>query len=100
MVFRKAKANSKKAEAESAKTQAELSLKELVVKDLLKQARALNISKPATEKYASVVAERVEKWVLARGKVTEDDLNTIIAKEVKKYNRDIAFIYENRGKII
>ena len=99
-MFRKAKAESKKAEAVSGKTQAELSLKELVAKDLLKQARALNVSQAVVEKYAGAVAEKVERWVTARGKVTEDDINSKIAKEVKKYNRDIAFIYENRGKII
>lgn len=99
-MFKKAKAKSKLAEAQSAKTRAELSTKELVVKDLLKQARALNISEAVVEEYAGKVGEKVEKWVRARGGVTEDDVNSIIAREIKKYNRDIAFIYENRGKII
>ena len=106
-MFRKAKAASKKAiavskkaGAESSKTQAETFSKELVVKDIMKQARALNISQAAVEKYVDRVAEKVNGWVAARGKVTEDDINSIIAKEIKKYNRDIAFIYENRGKII
>ena len=100
MMFKKAKAKSELAEAQSAKTRAELFTKELVVKDLLKQARALNISEAVVEEYAGKVGEKVEKWVRARGGVTEDDVNSIIAREIKKYNRDIAFIYENRGKII
>lgn len=99
-MFRKAKAESKKAGAEYAKTKAEMCTKELVAKDILKQARALNISEAAVKEYADKVGNRVEKWVVARGKVTEADINSIIAKEVGKYNRDIAFIYENRGKII
>lgn len=99
-MFKKAKVESELAEAQSAKTRAELFTKELVVKDLLKQAKALNISEAVAKEYADRVGEKVEKWVRARGGVTEDDVNSIIAREIKKYNRDIAFIYENRGKII
>ena len=99
-MFKKAKTESKKAGANSSKAVSGSFSKELVVKDILKQARALNIPQAAVEKYVDRVAEKVDGWVMARGKVTEDDINSIIAKEIKKYNRDIAFIYENRGKII
>ncbi len=75
--------------------------KELVVKDLMRQAKALNIPTASTEKYIDGIAEKVSKWAEARGNViTESDLNTEIAKLVKRYNSDLAFIYENRGKII
>lgn len=90
----------RKAKAKRTKTLAESFSKELVVKDLLKHARALNLSEAAVEKYANTVAEKVEKWVKARGGVTGDDVNALIAKEVKKYSEDLSFIYENRGKII
>ncbi|MBR5621351.1 hypothetical protein IKW75_02630 [Candidatus Saccharibacteria bacterium] len=92
-MFRKAKAQREKAKAETFS-------KELVVKDLLRQARALNIPAASAESYINAVAEKVDAWVKARGRVTESDINAIVAKEIKKYNEDLSFIYENRGKII
>ena len=32
--------------------------------------------------------------------ITEQDLNRAIVKELKKYNRDFAYVFENRDKII
>ena len=42
------------------------------------------------------VAERLTK----RAAVTTDDLNRFIAEEAEKYNKDLAYVYKNRGKII
>ncbi len=74
--------------------------KDLVVKDLTRQVKALSIPVASAEKYLDVVAEKVCKWAEARGRITESDLNSEIAKQIRKYNNDLAFIYENRGKII
>ena len=32
--------------------------------------------------------------------ITEQDLNRAIVKELKKYHKDFAYVYENRDKII
>ncbi len=100
-------AKSKKAKAESEKTLAgsikarELSFsKNVVVRDIMFEAKVLGISEGAAEKFAEKVSERVTKWAEQRESITEDDINTQIAKEINKYSKDLAFVYKNRGKII
>ena len=88
---RKAKAVSKKTEVFSRKS---------IIKDIRTEAKVIKISAGSAEKYAEKVADSVEKWAERREGVTQDDLNRIIAKELAKYNKDLAFIYKNRGKII
>lgn len=96
----KALTDSKKAKAGSKKTIAHSFSKALVVKDIEREARALNIPVGAAEKYAEKIAEKVEKWVCCRGGVTQADIDSVIAREAEKYNNDLAFVYKNRGKII
>ena len=64
------------------------------------EARALSFSLPIAEIIAGDTANAVAKWVMKRPAVTEDDLNRRVAKEIAKYNDDLAYVYQNRGKII
>lgn len=97
-LYGKPRAVSRKAEATSRKAKA--FSKDALEKELLKEARALKISKEESGKYVKKVAEKVTKWVEKRAGVTKADINRVVAKEVEKYNKDLAFIYKNRGKII
>ena len=74
--------------------------KTLIVKDIMLEAKVLGISVGAAEQYAKKVSEKVVKWAERREAVTEDDINMEIAKEINKYNKDLSFVYKNRGKII
>ena len=64
------------------------------------EARALSFSLPIAEMIAGDTADAVARWVLKRPAITEDDLNRRVAKEIAKYNDDLAYVYQNRGKII
>lgn len=69
-------------------------------KDILHEAKLLKISETVAQTIAGRVAEKVEKWMEKRAAVTNDDLNRQLAKELQKYNADLAYVYQNRGKII
>lgn len=64
------------------------------------EARALSFSLPIAEVIADSTANSVAQWVMKRPAITEDDLNRRVAKEIAKYNDDLAYVYQNRGKII
>ena len=49
---------------------------------------------------ADQVAEKVIGWARKRNTITEADLYRQLAKESKKYNSDLAYVYENHDKII
>ncbi|MBQ6127953.1 hypothetical protein IJI69_04720 [Candidatus Saccharibacteria bacterium] len=74
--------------------------KTAVVKDILLEAKVLGIASGSAKVFAEKVAEKVAKWAERRESVTEDDINTQIAKEINRYSKDLAFVYQNRGKII
>lgn len=69
-------------------------------KDIIKEARLLKVPDTVAETIAEKTAEKVGKWVEKRAAVTSDDLNRQIAKELQKYHSDLAYVYQNRGKII
>mgnify|MGYP001079007234 CR=1 FL=1 len=69
-------------------------------KDILHEAKLLKISETVAETIADRAIGKVGKWAEKRAAVTSDDLNRQIAKELEKYNADLAYVYQNRGKII
>ncbi len=68
--------------------------------ELLREAKALKMPAGAAEVVASKVAEQVSKWAAKRSAVTVDDVYRRIAVEAEKYSADLAYAYQNRGKII
>lgn len=68
--------------------------------ELLREAKALRMPAGAAEVITSKVAEQVSKWVAKRPVVTVDDIYRRIAVEAEKYSADLAYVYQNRGKII
>ncbi len=90
----------RKSQAQPRSTKAKEFSVEDLRKDILREAKILNISEPVAKTVAERVAGQLEKWTEKRAAVTEEDLNRQIAKELKKYNTDLAYVYQNRGKII
>ncbi len=68
--------------------------------ELLHSARAVGISVAAAELIVAKIVKKVAARMAKRTVVTVDDLNRFIADEAEKYNKDLAYVYKNRGKII
>lgn len=77
----------------------EFSEKQLI-SDLKKEAKALNLEQGAAELIAKEVTKKVSQWVADKMTITQSDLDRKIITEVKKYNKDLAFILGERNKII
>lgn len=67
---------------------------------ILRDAQALGLPLETTKVMADKVTEEMQIWVKKRTAITEDDLNRHLAQELKKYNEDLAYVYQNRGKIV
>ncbi len=63
-------------------------------------AKAVGIPSGAAEIFIERTLEDVKKQLKNKTIITNKDLERIIAKELKKYNADLAYIYKNRDKII
>ena len=71
-----------------------------IIKDLKIDARAVGIPEGAAESFIERTMKDAKKPLKNRSVITEKDLNRVILKELKKYNADLAYVYENRDKII
>ena len=54
----------------------------------------------AADLIAGEVTEKLEKWLEDKPTITQSDLDRRIVLEVKKYNKDLAFILGERNKLI
>lgn len=63
-------------------------------------AKALNIPSGSAEVFIKKSISAAEKSLKNRKIITESDTIRAIAKELKKYHKDLAYIYENYDKII
>ena len=77
----------------------EFSEKQLML-DLKKEAKALNLEQGAAELIVKEVTKKVSQWVTDKTAITQSDLDRKIVAEVRKYNKDLAFILGERNKII
>lgn len=68
--------------------------------EIIAEAKILKVSESTAEIIAEKTAAAVAKWVAKRAAVTIDDVNRRVALEVVKYNSDLAYVYQNRDKII
>lgn len=68
--------------------------------ELMHSAKVVGLSAGAAEVVVNKVAQKVAEHLAKRAVVTTDDLNRFIANEAEKYNKDLAYVYKNRGKII
>ena len=68
--------------------------------DLLRSARAVGVSVGVAEIIVAEIIKKVKARIAKRAVLTVDDLNRFIADEAERYNKDLAYVYKNRGKII
>lgn len=64
------------------------------------EAKVLGIHPGTAEIIADKVAEKIMSWSKKRSMITEDDLNQRMVKELEKYNKDLAYLFESKGKVI
>ena len=69
-------------------------------KDLKIDARGLGIPIGAAEIFIDKSITHAIRSLKSKQIITEKDLTRAIVKELKKYNADFAYVYENRDKII
>jgi len=69
-------------------------------KSLKINARALGIPSGAAEAFIERTIKDVEKSLHRKKLITKQDLDRAIIKELKKYNADFAYVYQNRDTII
>ena len=68
--------------------------------ELKAHARALEIPVGAAEIFIKKSLTAATKSLKSKKIVTDQDLNRAIIKELRKYHKDLAYVYENRDKII
>lgn len=68
--------------------------------EIIHSAKALGMSTAVAEAISLKISKKVAERLSKRAAVTEDDLNRFVADAAEKYNKDLAYVYKNRGKII
>ena len=74
--------------------------KKKIHEDIKREAKVLGLHAGTAEIIADKVTEKVVAWGKKRSTVTEEDLNDKLAKEIKKFNEDLAYLFESKDKII
>lgn len=69
-------------------------------KTLKIDARAIGIPSGAAEAFIDRTLKSAKQTLKHKKIITKNDLERVITKELKKYNADFAYVYENRDKII
>ena len=71
------------------------------LKKLLKiHARGVGIPEGSADIFISNALKSVKKSLKGKSIITEQDFHRLVAKELKKYNRDFAYVYEKYNTII
>lgn len=73
---------------------------EVFRKDLKLEAKALGVPSGAADVFIEKTLEETAKKISKKKIITKKDLERIIASELKKYNADLAYVYQIRDKII
>ena len=71
-----------------------------LTKSLKADARALGIPVGAAESFINYTIRDAQKSLGHKKLITDQDLKRAVVKQLKKYNADFAYVYENRDKII
>ncbi len=71
-----------------------------IQKELKIDAKALNIPPGAAKDFIERAVDSALKSLKNRKIITDQDLKRAVVKELKKYNHDLAYVYQNRDKIL
>ena len=69
-------------------------------RELTIDARAIGIPIGSAKVFIERTIESVTKNLAPKSIITEADLKRAVIKELKKYNTDLTYVYQNRDKII
>ena len=75
-------------------------LEKNIKRELKLHAKALSIPEGTIDSFIKEAMPTIKKSLEARTILTRSDVARIVAKEIKKYNKDLAYVYENHDKII
>lgn len=78
----------------------EITSNKTLTKNLKIDAKAIGIPTGAAEIFINKSLTAAQKSLKSKKIITEKDLKLAIVKELKKYNTDFAYVYENHDKII
>lgn len=68
--------------------------------DLLSSAKALKIPSGVAESITKKILKEVRSKITKQDMISEEKLNRCISEVAQKYNPDLAYVYQNRGRII
>ena len=74
--------------------------KKQLIKELKMHARAVGLPEGAAESFIEATIKSTQKSLKSKTVITNSDLVRIVTKELKKYNQDLAYVYQNHDKII
>ena len=69
-------------------------------RELKTHARALGLPEGTAESFIKETLKSVKKSLRTKTIITEGDLTRLVARELKKYHSDFAYVYKNHDKII
>ena len=75
-------------------------LEKSITRELKINMKGLGIPEGAANTFADKIIIDVKKSLKGKTIITENDLMRTIAREAKKYNSDLAYVYKNHDKII
>ena len=70
-----------------------------LTKEIMQEAKVLQMHMGAAEIMAGRVSASLTKWADGR-EMTQHELDQQVARELKKYNPDLAYLYQHRGRMI
>lgn len=73
---------------------------EQLLDDLLSSAKALKIPSGVAESITKKILKEVRLKITKQDMISEEKLNRCISEVAQKYNPDLAYVYQNRGRII
>lgn len=71
-----------------------------ITRELKIDAKAVSIPAGAAEVFIKHSLDAALPKIQRKSVITEQELKAIIAKELAKYSTDLAYVYQNRDKII
>ena len=74
--------------------------KKQLTKELKIHARAVGLPEGSAESFIEATIKSAQKSLKSKTVITNSDLVRIVTKELKKYNQDLAYVYQNHDKII
>ena len=73
---------------------------EELTRELKTESKILGLPEQSAEQISGKVIKYVLTWLENRDIITKSYLESVVTCELDKYSKDLAFLYQNRNKII